>query len=74
MFELFYLGRVIEFVEKYPRETIAGVTAIVISHHLTSIKQEKVKAEAKVEAARVELQCELIRLETAKFEAQNRTN
>lgn len=69
MFELFYAGRVIEFIEKYPRESIAGLTAVIISHQITSVKTEK----AKLETAKIERECELIRLETAKLEAQNNT-
>jgi hypothetical protein len=74
MFEFLYLGRVIEFVEKYPRESLAAAAAVLISHHIADVKSEKIKADAKIEAARIELQCELIRLETAKIETQNRHN
>lgn len=68
MFELFYLGRIIDFVEKYPRESIAGITAVAVTYQFTNVKAEK----AKLEAAKIERECELIRLETAKVEAQNR--
>lgn len=68
MFELFYLGRLIEFVEKYPRESIAALTAMVISGQITHVQAEKTKLKAAI----VERECELIRLETAKLEGQNK--
>lgn len=74
MFEFLYLGRVIEFVEKYPRESLAAAAAVLISRQITDLKAEKIKAEKMVEVKQIELQCEIIRLETARVEAQNRYN
>ena len=67
MYELLYLGRVMQIAEKYPRESIAAAAAVLISGQITKVKIEKTK----LEAAMITRECELIRLKTAQIEAEN---
>lgn len=76
MFEFLYAGKIIELIEKNPREIIGGIVAVValteIGSHITKVKVETIKAEAAVKSEEIKLECEKIRLETARVEAQNR--
>lgn len=74
MFEFLYLGQVIDLVDKHPKEALAAIVAITAGSSLSHIRAEKIKAEKEIKVAEIRRECELIRLETAKFEAQNRSS
>lgn len=76
MFELFYIERALQTLEKFPK--VAGfiaayVLASEIQGNVTKVKMLRSKNETELRVAETNLETERLRLETAKIEQANRT-
>jgi predicted RND superfamily exporter protein len=76
MFEWYYITSAIQQLEKHPKvvKVIAAyVLCSEIQGNIAKTRMLKIKKESELRIAETQLECEKIRLETARIEAQNHT-
>lgn len=77
MFEYLYIERAIQTIEKYPK--VAGIIAAYflaseMQGNLAKVRMLKIETDKELLTAQTTLECEKIRLETARIEAENRAS